>query len=173
MPRPRLMIFGYARHGKDTVAEILQRTFGCNPISSSFFAAEHIVRPRLTEMGITYPTLEECYADRVNHRKIWFDEIAAYNGTDLAKLTRAIYQQHDIYTGIRNHREFNAAKCEGLFDFSIWVDRSSVLPPEDTSSNKMAPWMADYILDNNGTLAELEERTCGLYGRLWAVKADL
>jgi hypothetical protein len=167
MGGPKLMIFGYARHGKDTVADILVRRFGVTAISSSLFAAESIMVPYFASKGITYPSLADCYADRVNHRAEWFDEIAAYNAVDLAKLTRNLYAKYQIYTGIRNDREFNQAKCEGLFDYSIWVDRSAHLPAEGANSNKMWPWMADYILDNNGTLEELESRASTLYMRLW------
>lgn len=163
---PNLMIFGYARHGKDTVADLLAKNFGAKPVSSSWFAASKIMVPYFASKGITYPSLEACYADRVNHRKAWFDEIAGYNVPDLARMGREIFQEYDIYVGIRNHREFNQAKCEGLFDYGIWVDRSDSLPPEDESSNKMKPWMADFILDNNSTLADLEDRACTLYYNL-------
>lgn len=166
MQGPKLLIFGYARHGKDTVADMLVKHFGVTAVSSSWFAAEKIMVPYLASQGIVYPDLATCYADRVNHRKAWFDEIAAYNAVDLAKLARGIFSEYDIYTGIRNDREFNQAKCEGLFDYCIWVDRSAHLPPEAETSNKMKPWMADYILDNNGTLDELETRAITLYERL-------
>lgn len=162
----KLMIFGYARHGKDTVADMLAKRFGLRPVSSSWFAAERIMMPYFALAP--YASLAECYADRANHRKIWFDQIAEYNRTDLSRMARGIFAEYDIYVGIRNHREFNGAKCEGLFDYGIWVDRSDHLPAEDSSSNKMAPWMADYVLDNNGTLEELEARACALYERLAA-----
>jgi hypothetical protein len=44
----------------------------------------------------------------------------------------------------------------GVFHYAIWVDRSDHLPPEPKSSMSLEQWMADYTLDNNGTLAELE-----------------
>lgn len=157
------MLFGYARHGKDTVADIFVRKFATSAISSSWYSTLRVMTPYFVKLGTPYVSPEECYADRVNHRKEWFDEIAAYNNPDLARLVRNIFSEYNIYTGCRNDREFNQAKCEGLFHYSVWVDRSAHLPAEKEESNKMKPWMADFILDNNGTLAELEERASVLY----------
>ena len=171
MNGPKLMLFGYARHGKDTVAEILTRNFGVRCVASSWFAAERIMWPHFRDNNIKYASVQDCFDDRVNYRKDWFDQIAAYNAVDLCHMAREIFAEHDVYVGIRNDREFNQAKCEGLFDFGVWVDRSNHLPPEPTSSNKMQPWHADFILDNNGTLAELEDRACKLYRHLRALKA--
>lgn len=172
MPAPKLMIFGYARHGKDTVAEILHRRYGAQAVASSFYAAHRLMWPYFELKGIAYPNVQACFDDRVNHRSEWFDVIANYNAVDLAKMARGIFAENDIYVGIRNAREFNQAKCEGLFDWGIWVDRSKHCPPEDSSSNTMQPWMADFVLDNNGTLAELETRVCTLYDRLVGLKNE-
>ena len=87
--------------------------------------------PYFESKGITYSDIEECYEDRVNHRKEWFDQIVAYNTPDLLRLAKEIYSVYDIYVGIRNRHEFEAAKDAGLFDFSIWVDRSKHFPSEE------------------------------------------
>lgn len=162
----KLMVFGYARHGKDTVAEILHQRFGMTGVSSSWFSTLRIMMPHFAAKGTPYETVEACYDDRVNHRAEWFDAIRAYGKGDLSKLSREIFAQYDVYTGCRSDREFNQTKCEGLFDYGVWVDASLRMPPEDVSSNKMQPWMADFVLDNNGTLEELEERTSALYQHL-------
>jgi hypothetical protein len=159
----KLMILGYARHGKDTVAEILRDHVGLKIVSSSYAAAEKVMVPYFASKGVTYASLEECYADRVNHRQDWYEQIKAYNIPDSAKLAREIYAENDVYVGIRNVVEFNAARDEGLFKYSIWVDRSDHVAPESTSSNTMLPSMADYALDNNGTLQQLKINTIILY----------
>ena len=50
----------------------------------------------------------------------------------------------------------------GIFDYAIWVDRSDHLPPEDPRSMTLQMWMADYIIDNNGSLDDLKRNTCSL-----------
>jgi len=46
------------------------------------------------------------------------------------------------------------------------VDRSDHLPLEDRSSMNLEIWMADYVLDNNGTLSKLHGNTCDLIDHL-------
>lgn len=155
--KPKVVIIGYARHGKDTVAEMLATHHGFTYASSSLFAAEHVVKPYLARHHrLVYPSLQACYDDRSNHRSQWHDAISEYTRKDPARLARAVFAEHDIYVGMRNNTEFNCCRNEGLFDCVVWVDRGNVLPMEDFSSMKLAPWMADFILDNNGTAKELK-----------------
>jgi hypothetical protein len=44
----------------------------------------------------------------------------------------------------------------GVFDYAIWVDRSNHLPPESKDSMSLEQWMANFTIDNNGSLEELE-----------------
>ncbi|MNL63682.1 hypothetical protein D3C87_1878370 [compost metagenome] len=53
-----------------------------------------------------------------------------------------------------------------MFDYAIWVDASDRLPPEDASSCTVEPWMADFVLDNNGTLEDLKLNLQQLMGSL-------
>lgn len=141
---------GHARHGKDSVCELLEEYGGMSFTSSSLFCAEHIVMPVLEEK-YGYTSVEECFKDRVNHRGEWFNLIEQYckdNGMDA--LAKAIYRDNDIYCGIRNHKEYFAAKEANLFDLTIWVDASKRLPPESNETCSVNPYMADIILDNNG-----------------------
>jgi hypothetical protein len=150
----KILIIGYARHGKDTVAEYLQKAYNMSFRSSSMHCAEKAIMPELSAM-YGYQTVEECFNDRMNHRSEWFDLISEYCKNDLARIGREIFDVSDIYCGLRNKREFHAIKNNGLFDHSIWVDRSDYLPPEDKKSNTLEPWMADYTVDNNGSLEQL------------------
>ena len=159
----KLMILGYARHGKDTVAEILRDNLGLKFASSSFAAAEKVMRPFLAAKGITYNSLEECYADRVNHRQDWYEQIKAYNNPDGARLAREIYKDNDIYVGMRSEVELEAVRKEGLYDYSIWVDRSKHVAPESSASCSITPAMANWVIDNNGTLEQLKVNTLALY----------
>jgi hypothetical protein len=67
-----------------------------------------------------------------------------------------MFATYDIYCGLRNKREFFAMKNTGVFDHCIWVDRSMYLPPEAASSMSLEQWMADYTIDNNGTLSDMK-----------------
>ena len=152
----KLMIIGYARHGKDTVCKLLVDHFGLSFVSSSYFVAEKAVRPALAQNGLVYPDLQTCYDDRVNHRADWFNAIAEYNKDDPARLGRELFAEYDIYCGNRNVFEFEAMKVEGAFDYAWWIDRSDLAPPEDKSSNTLLPEMADRIINNNGDMAWLD-----------------
>ena len=151
----KLMIIGYTRHGKDTVCEILRDKFEYTFASSSYTAAKHVLYPHLANK-YGYKTFEECYADRHNHRAEWYERIKSINTPDRTKLGRIIYSENDIYCGIRNRSEFEALRDKGVFQVSIWVDASKRLPPESTSSMDLMKEDAMYVIDNNGTLEELE-----------------
>jgi len=151
----RLIVMGYGRHGKDTVCEILQKYHGLKFIGSSQAACEVAVYPVLgTKYG--YLSAQECFDDRANHRKEWFDLISDYNKGDPCRLSRYIFDKASIYCGIRSRREFYAARATSLFDFSIWVDASERIPPEDSNSNELLATDADFVLDNNKDLNSLK-----------------
>jgi hypothetical protein len=67
-----------------------------------------------------------------------------------------MFAAYDIYCGLRNKREFFAMQNTGVFDYAIWVDRSDYLPLEATDSMSLEQWMADFTIDNNGTLDDLK-----------------
>lgn len=151
----RLMVLGYARHGKDTVCDLLCSKYGLTFESSSHFVAEVAVRPWLAARGITYASFDEMYADRVNHRDKWFTAIDEYNTPDRARLGKELYAKYDIYCGIRNAPELEELQRQGVVEFTIWVDASKRLPPEPGTSISVTPAHADYIIDNNGPLEDL------------------
>lgn len=166
----RVMVMGYARHGKDTVSELLQKMYGAKFTSSSWFCAERIAFPALKDK-YGYADVQACYDDRSNHRAEWYDLITAFNTPDLTSLGRAIFEGHEVYCGIRNAREFHALRNAGVFDVAIWVDASERLDGhiEDKSSCTVEPWMADFVLDNNGSLEDLERNLGSLMGGLLKV----
>jgi dephospho-CoA kinase len=162
---PKLLIIGHGRHGKDTVCEILQEKFGYKFRSSSDYCAEHLVYPLLKD-EYKYSSYQEAYADRHNHRQAWYNIIHNYCSTDHARLGREIFAENDIYCGLRNKAEFHAMKNQKIFEYAIWVDRSDHLPLEEPSSMTLEQWMADYTIDNNGSLADLERNTEQLIAHL-------
>lgn len=151
----RLMIIGHARHGKDTVAELLSKNLGLKFTSSSEFACQLFIYKALRYTR-GYKTIEECFNDRVNHRALWHQLIKEYQGGDKTKLTQAIFAENDIYCGCRAADEVQAAKDAGLVDLVIWVDASRRLPPEPIESCTVTLNQADFVIGNHGTLEQLQ-----------------
>ena len=162
MRKPKLLVIGHGRHGKDTVSEILCQDFGLSFISSSMFACKKFIYYDLKEK-YQYKSIEECYSDRHNHRSEWYNAIASYCKNDPSQLGKDIFSEHDIYCGLRNEREFTEMKKEGVFDACIWVDRSHHLPPENFTSMTLERCMADYVINNNSDLKSLEFETRKTY----------
>lgn len=168
--QPRILVLGHARHGKDTIAEILTRN-GMRCASTSAAAAQ-IVRLALAGQGIAYESDEACYADRVNHRATWFDTIAELNSPDPATLVRHILEDHDVVGGLRSARELEAAAH--LFDAIWWVDASGRgVPAEPTNSMDIVFDAARMVrIDNGGSLAMLERNVASAMADAWISLAD-
>lgn len=154
--KPKLLIIGHGRHGKDTVCEILRDDYGFNFQSSSKFCSEKFIYDKLKDR-YNYSSEDECYNDRHNHREEWYNLICEYNVPDPSRLGREIFKEYDIYCGLRNAAEYYAMIDSHVFDCVVWVDRSQHLPQESQDSMTMDAEMADYVIDNNGTLEELKE----------------
>ncbi|MDZ7883032.1 MAG: hypothetical protein U5N53_09005 [Mycobacterium sp.] len=164
----RMMVVGHGRHGKDTAAEILRDTFGATFVSSSWFMAEKVIYPffERTQPG-RYASAQACYDDRANERATWFNLIAESNAADLTTLGRAIFDEYDLYVGNRNAREFHALRNAGVFDVSIWIDATERLEyREPRTSLTIEPWMCDFVVDNNGSQADLGRNIASLMGAL-------
>lgn len=151
--RPRLLILGHGRHGKDTVAEILRDEHGFSFISSSYYLAEKVVQPELDRRGITYPDLKACYDDRANHRELWRDIIAEFNREDGARLAKMILAECDCYVGMRTPREYHASRH--LFDAVVWVDASKRVTTFDPTMQIVFDPATMHLIDNNEGLDDL------------------
>ncbi len=155
----KLLVLGYARHGKDTFAEILAECLGLTFRSSSLFAAEKVVFPAMKELlGYRSPT--ECFEDRASHRGTWFRLIQEFNAQDPSRLARELISTYDIYVGMRCRRELKA--CAKLFDLIVWVDAAERHPPEPPESCTVTRADADIVVDNNGGVEDLVNRTVRL-----------
>ncbi|MDG1314793.1 MAG: hypothetical protein P8P29_04615 [Flavobacteriaceae bacterium] len=149
----KTLIIGHGGHGKDTAAEILCLITGQTFASSSEFACEHVVYPKMLELGHIYSTHIDCYNDRRNHRALWKSIISDYCRPK-ERLATDILKENDIYVGMRARDEFQASSH--LFDLVLWIDRSKHLPPED--SNELRAEDADIIIDNNTNETDLFHR---------------
>lgn len=158
----KLVITGYAEHGKGTVCSILsEKPYNKKSMSSSALANELFIFDKLK--GIYgYKTLQECFNDRRNKRDIWYNMIREFNMLDKARLARILLSSYDIYDGVRCIEEFNAMKENNLYDYSIWVDASSRKPVESSSSMTVRKEHCDFIIDNNGDINELKQNVSNL-----------
>lgn len=154
--RPKLLILGYARHGKDTVGEMLRDDYGFKFTSSSLFVAQEVM---WDNWGCAvYDSFDEMFEDRINHRVLWMQMISAYNNPDKTKTAATMVERgFDLYVGMRRLDELEACKAAGIFDHIIWVDASERHPPEtgsmDITKENSFP---DLVVENNGTLEDLK-----------------
>lgn len=131
----KVLILGHARHGKDTLAELLKLKYQ----SSSYAALEIFLFDKLNslrkEKGITpYLNHEEAFLDRVNHRALWHSEIAEYNAVQPTRLASEILKTNDAYIGMRAYTEYVHCLKNGLFDVIFWIDASKRKPLEPLDS---------------------------------------
>lgn len=161
----KLVVTGHARHGKDTVCELLRAELGLRFQSSSRFALDLFLFDRL-RAKYGYPDAEACYADRVNHRAEWFDAISEFNAADGAALGKALLAEFDVYCGIRDAGELRALRAHfadaGAPLRVVWVDRSAHVAPEPAGSMNLTPLDADIVVSNNGSLEDLARAVAAL-----------
>lgn len=156
--RKHIFVTGHGRHGKDTVADLMTEMGGYRCCDSSQFVCEKAVFPHMRD---SYATWQECYADRHQHRTEWYNLISAYN-VEGHELAYELFKNHDVYTGLRNIRELEAAyRHPEMKPLVIWVDALRRLPPEPGTSLTIGPEHADYRIDNNSDLAQLRKNTSG------------
>jgi dephospho-CoA kinase len=159
--KTRILVLGHCRHGKDTLAEIMNEVYGLTFKSSSQAAADIFLYNTLKDK-YGYQTPEECFEDRVNHRAEWKQLICDYNKDDRARLAKGILEQSDCYIGMRDREEIDECMRQGLFDIIIWVDASERLPLEDPSSFDIDKTCADIIIDNNSDYNTFKQRVIKL-----------
>jgi len=141
----KLIIIGNAQTGKDTLAELFSHHYSLKFVKTSMLSAEHIIMEALD-----YPSVEECYEDRVNHRQEWKELIAQYCSDDPAALAKLAFEQSDIYVGVRRRVEFEAMRP--LADMVIWVKPDplvSYVNPESEGIMELTEDDADYVIVNN------------------------
>lgn len=161
-----VIIFGHKQHGKDTACEYLEAKYGVSFASSSLFACQLFLFEQMRKEGHSYETIEECFADRVNHRKYWYEAIRDYNTPDKTRLGTKLFSKNDVYCGIRDLEEFQALKAAGMVRLAIFIDASGRLEKEDPESMKMDIEDADIVITNNGTLEEFYDKLDRLYAML-------
>ena len=161
MQNKKVLIVGSARWGKDTLAEIWRDEFGFKFKSSSIAASEIFIYDSLKEK-YGYKTPEECFEDRVNKRKEWYELITDFNKLDKAKLAKEILKTNDGYVGMRNSDEIEECRRQKIFDLVIWVDASERLPGESLESFNIKIEDADIIIQNNKDYEDFRKKAINL-----------
>lgn len=168
----KLLIIGHGRHGKDTVAEILNENYGLTFKSSSQAASDIFLYEKLkTEFG--YQTPEECYIDRHNKRARWHQEISEYNTPDKSKLAEGIMADNDIYVGMRCSQELESCIDKQLFDHIVWVSADGRISyQEGADSFNIDKEYANYFIDNSGTMDDLVKEVDIMYSNFIRMSID-
>lgn len=162
--RPKLLICGLARHGKDTAAEYLCNTYGLSFQSSSeaaldTFLLEKLNRDRRWAELPAYADRQAAFEDRVNLRQYWHEAIKEYNTPDKARLAKDIMRVNDVYVGMRCKDELAAARAAGIFDAVIWVDARDRLGVTETAESiTIQREMCDYFVRNNISLENFHHK---------------
>ncbi len=158
---PKIMVIGHARHGKDTIANLLEKRYGFRNKSAAMIAAEFIIYPiSLSTIDYNWPNYNsflECFNDKHSHREAWFKTIQKFNASDKANLARLVYSESDVYCGVRDAAELWTIHEDNRYDLCIWVDASERLPLEPSTSITVHQCMADVVINNNGTEFALED----------------
>lgn len=154
--KPKLLIIGHGRHGKDSLAQIFHDEYGLTFTSSSEAAAKLFLFDKL-KGKYGYKTFQECYEDRHNRREEWFTEISEFNKTDKAKLAKAIMAKNDIYVGMRSEEEIKACLREKIFDIIIWIERKSE-PLEPLNSFQITKSSSHCVIRNDREVADLKQK---------------
>lgn len=162
----KLLIIGHGRHGKDTVAEILQDYAGYKFTSSSRWVCEQFIWPNHGQFT-KYDTIDGMYDERHAFRLAWYDAIKQYNTPDLTRTaSEMLAEGYDIYVGMRRRAELEAVKAAGIFDHVVWVDRGLHLPSEPQESMELHFTDADFYIDNNSDMDSLHHETMMLHERI-------
>jgi len=128
----KLLIIGHMRHGKDTVAEMIEEFTGMSFKSSSEMAAEIFIYDEL-KGKYGYTSFTECFEDRMLHRAEWHDLICEYNIPDKARLAKEILKHNDMYVGMRSQDEIQKCIDDEIFDMIIGVyDENKPLELKDS-----------------------------------------
>lgn len=161
MSSNNILLLGSARHGKDTVAQMLKDCYGLTFKGSSEAAAEIFLYDALKDK-YGYQTPEQCFNDRTNHRAEWYDLICEYNKDDRARLAKDIMAMSDIYVGMRDNAELEESVRIGLFDCVIGV-YDPRKPLEPATSFNIDIWQhSDFVISNAGSLDDLKRKVAKL-----------
>ena len=151
----KILILGHKEHGKTTIAEIFRNEYGLLFNDTSMEAAKILIFHKLKHK-FNYNTYEECYNDRRNRRKEWYDLINKYNIKDKTRLTKIILEYNDLYVGMREQHQINKCIEEKLFDYIIGIYNPQKPLESEESFNIDIFRECDIIFSNTSTKEALK-----------------
>lgn len=167
MDKKKILVIGYGRGGKDTLAEYLRDNYDYKFTSSSYYACKKFIYNKV-KTTMAYSSIEECFEDRHKYRDLWFSLISAYNTPDKSLLARSMIEDgYDMYVGMRCIEELRECLSREIFDYIIWVDgveRTGYV--ENSSSCTITSDLADFTITNNSTLEDFYENIDKLMEKL-------
>lgn len=160
-----ILILGHKEHGKTTLADIIKINFGLTFNDSSMEAAKIFIFDTLKDK-YNYETFEQCYVDRRNRRKEWYDLITDYNKDNKSRLAESILEYNDMYVGMRDRNEIKECRKKGLFDLIIGIyDPRKPLEGSDSFNIDLFE-ECDIIIYNNDDIYALEQKINNLFKKI-------
>ncbi len=146
---PVVSFVGHGRAGKDTAAQMFcaraRLTYGG---STSLVAVPYVA---LAAGDHQY----ECYTGRHSHREFWFHFLNEFRRGEPDLIAKMLLAQGDVLAGVRAAEEFRCLIPNGVADIHVWIDRRGT--PEDPTV-EFTRDECDLVIDNNGSLVELDEK---------------
>lgn len=167
----KICVIGHAGCGKDTVCELLRDMWGLRFVSATDMMIERIIYPCLGPIysnqesdkpASQHLVINDLRKNKDDWRTLWFELTRFYNRHDPARHIRNVMEVSDICCGVRDRKELDAAKEDGMFDLVVWVDASDRVEDEPTSSITVSAGDADFVLNNNGTEVALVDEVINM-----------
>ena len=154
MNKPKVLILGKGRHGKDSFSELLTKELPNFTFTSSSWALAELIYEDIGKS--LYLNVRDCFEDRINCRDSWYMWVCNYNSEDKAKLAKEILSKSDCYVGMRALEEYKASK--NLFSFIFFVDASKRVSYVDETMKIPYDSKEMIKIDNNSDLENLKNQ---------------
>lgn len=165
----KYLILGHKEHGKTTAADILKEEYHLEFKDSSMEAAKIFIYDLLAPK-YGYKTFEECYTDRRNRRKEWYDLITEYNTPNKSRLAEKILEHNDMYVGMRDPHEIQACNNKNLFDLVIGIyDPRKEEEGKDSFAIDLFK-ECHVVIYNNSDINDLRNKLITLFDAIYKVK---
>ncbi len=164
-PKFHILIMGYSGHGKRTVCDMLNTTYGFKYSIGSLYYCCNIIYPQLaSKYGFKHKY--ECWNLRHLHEEEWFNLIKKYNSGFPLRTSREIWSDAHIYSGLRDLDELNRIKGFKMVDLSLWINANKRIESQESDVITVSPEHADHVIDNNGTREDLLRNVKTIMNRL-------